>query len=356
MSVDQQTDPTAALRTKASSLDSTLDTVRRKANLADVMDALEDIDSKLNALPGRLAQLRQRGYVFKNHLEAELDAIDDEWPSVRPRVQIDADYQRRLLTGQMDDIQMRFTQARSLIGSDNAQAEAALTMVSMAAETLGKSADGIISSLQGMYNSFSSRLSMVESETGRAEAVLKQIDQATFKLYPNECVIEAIEAQWMTDQKGGPKGVLFCTDHRLLFEQREEVATKKVLFIVTEKQKVQQLALEAPIGSVQEVKERESGALLFRKDHLDLIFGGNVKVRNASFILKGDSAEWQRLINRVNAGEMDKERVKGEEAPAKEAPKAMPTQCPACGARITQTVVRGMTNIKCQYCGTVIPL
>jgi hypothetical protein len=168
-------------------------------------------------------------------------------------------------------------------------------------------------------------------------------------------VIDVMDAQWLTDQKGGPKGMLFCTDHRLIFEQNEDVATKKVLFIVTAKQKVQQVAMEAPIGSVQQIKESDTGALLFHQDHLELTFGAQSKVRTAHFILKCDAAEWLRLINRVNAGEMEKERV-GVQATAAEKPKTLPSQCPACGARFTQEIVRGMNSVKCQYCGTVVQL
>ncbi len=354
---DQQVEPIELVRRKATSLACTLDSARTKASLSQVFDALEDIDSRLSALPGKLERLRARGFVFKSYLEADASAVHYEWPSTRPRVQIDADYQRRQLTSQMEDLQARFAQARAMIDADMGQADAALTLIEGQTQNLDKSAGTVISSLQGMYDGLQDRLAKVEGDIRKAENILSQVDNASFKLYPQENVIDAMAAQWMTDQKGGPKGVLFCTDHRLIFEQNEEVATKRVLFIVTEKQKVQQLALEAPIGAVQEVKESESGALLFRKDHLELTFGAASKVRFAHFVLKGDSAEWQRLINRVNGGEMEKERVKAEGGPkAEDKPKQLPTQCPACGGRFTQTIVRGMTNVKCQYCGTVVQL
>ncbi len=352
----QQPEPIEVARTKAKTLESTLDTVRTKTSLGTVFDSLEDIDSQLGALPGRIEQVRSRGYVFKSFLEAQLAAIKNEWPTTRFRVQAAAEEQRPRLTSRMEDLQFRFVEARSLIETDLSRGEAALAAVEAAATALGKSADDAISSFSGMYDSLQSRLNKIGGELQKVERILGQVDQASFKLYPDEYVIDAIEAQWLTDQKGGPRGVLFCTDNRLLFEQREEIATKRVLFVVTEKQKVQQLLLEAPIGAVQQIKESESGALLFRKDHLELTFGPGSSVRMAHFILKGDSKEWQQLINRINAGEMEKERVGKKAAAAEEKPKTLPTQCPTCGARITQTIVRGMKSIKCQYCGSVIPL
>ena len=224
------------------------------------------------------------------------------------------------------------------------------------ADALGKSADSVVSSLTGMYDSIKDRLDKLQTELHKMERILDHVDQASFKLFPEENVVDAIDAQWIVDQKGGPKGVLFCTDHRLLFEQKEELATKRVLFIVTEKQKVQRLALEEPVGAVDQVKETESGAMLFRKDHLDVTFSADSTVRSAHFVLKGDSALWQQMINRLNAGEMETERVDREPMPAPAAPLSMPSQCPACGGRITQQLVRGMQSVKCRYCGTVIPL
>lgn len=354
----QSIEPIELVRRKATSLESTLNNVRDKTSLKTVLSALEDIDSGLGALPGALSRLRARGYSFKNYLESEGAALQNEWPATRARVQSDVDFQRRTLSSQMDDLTTRFLQARAGIDADMAQAESALAMVEASAQSLDRTASTAISTLQGMFSSLQSRLRTVQNDVRKAESVLKEMDNACFKLYPEEQIIDVIEGQWLTDDKGGPKGFLFCTDHRLIFEQREEIATKKVLFITTEKQKVQQVAMEAPIGSVTQVKESESGALLLRKDHLDLVFGAQSRVRSAHFILKGDSAQWQRLINRVNAGEMEKERVKPADAPkAEEKPKASaPTQCPTCGAAFTQEIVRGMTSIKCQYCGTVTRL
>jgi hypothetical protein len=33
-----------------------------------------------------------------------------------------------------------------------------------------------------------------------------------------------------------------------------------------------------------------------------------------------------------------------------------PTKCPNCGGTITQAVVRGQSEIKCEFCGSVIRL
>jgi hypothetical protein len=355
MSDQQAVDPVAALRTRAANLDKTIDGVRSAASLSSITSSLAEIDSQLSSLPGELVKVRSRGYAFKSYLEADVDAVRLDWPSVRLRVDMATDAQRRELAPQVDDLQARSIQAAALIGSDLAQADAALTSVEGEAHGLEDKANTAASSLRGMYDDLQSRLNKTKSDLQHAGRVLDHIDAASFKLYPEENAIDAIEGQMIADQKGGPKGMLYCTDHRLLFEQNEEVATKRVLFVVTERQKVQKLLLEAPIGKVKQVKESESGALLLRRDHLELTFAPGVPVSSAHFITKGDSAAWQRLINQVTSGDIEKERVTPEGTQPADKPKAMPSKCPACGAQITETLVRGMQSVKCRYCGTVIP-
>ena len=60
------------------------------------------------------------------------------------------------------------------------------------------------------------------------------------KLLAHEYVIIGVKAVWTKDgkeNKDDPEGVLFLTDQRILFEQKEEVATKKFLFITKERER-----------------------------------------------------------------------------------------------------------------------
>jgi hypothetical protein len=66
---------------------------------------------------------------------------------------------------------------------------------------------------------------------------------------PTEAAVFAVGVVSLQGSKGSPddpKGILYLTDQRLIFEQKQEIATKKFLFITTEKQKVQKLVFEVP--------------------------------------------------------------------------------------------------------------
>ena len=186
---------------------------------------------------------------------------------------------------------------------------------------------------------------------------LDQLDEATFQLHPLEDPIFASQAQYMESKKEGPKGVLYLTDERLIFEQKEEIATKKVLFITTEKEKVQEPIFEVLAGHVDEVKTSQKG-FLGHKEMMELLFAPEADLSSATIRLHGgaDNEEWAALIGRVKSGEIAKERTKPKDEGAEEAVRAAPTKCPTCGATLSVELVRGMREITCQYCGSVIRL
>jgi hypothetical protein len=73
--------------------------------------------------------------------------------------------------------------------------------------------------------------------------------------------------------------------------------------------------------------------------------------------LKGETGEaWQGFVGRVKSGEIAKERTVPVDEAAVETAASAPTKCPNCGATITQTILRGQTEITCEFCGSVIRL
>ena len=121
-----------------------------------------------------------------------------------------------------------------------------------------------------MYDQFNNQVSAASRHLEEIEYLLAQLAEASFQLLPTEAGIAAVKAAWCKtgkEQKGDPQGVLYLTDQRLIFEQKEEVATKKVLFVVTEKQKVQGLQLEAPVALVDKVETSKQGLLKNERPH-----------------------------------------------------------------------------------------
>jgi hypothetical protein len=149
------------------------------------------------------------------------------------------------------------------------------------------------------------------------------------------------------------------TDERVLFEQKEEIVTKKKLFIPTEKQKIQELKWEVALGQLESAKAIERGGRILgigKKELLELKFAEGAKIGNALLRLETDSDAWQVLVGRAKSGDIAGERTVEKDKAVVEAARMAPTKCTTCGATIAQPVVKGMMQIKCEYCGAVIRL
>ena len=340
------------LQSEISSLDWELSRLRSGALLSDLKDEVEDISSQIAQLPLSIEKIRSRGYAFKSDLERRAEILKEQWQELLPRVQGEIDRQSRLLSSALANAEREVRLLKAEFQRSPASAQARLETCKATVEGLGDKVQAASGSIEGMFNTLQGDLRQILGEIEAITWMLDQLDEACFGLRPGEVPIEATKATYLTEGDKGPKGILYLTDQRLLFERKEDVVTKKVLFIPTQKKRVQELLLDVPIGKVEESKGEERGFIL-RKEILRVKFSSGAPVPEASFRLAEDSATWRVLIGKVLSGEMDRERVGVEEKPAEPA-REIPSRCPACGAQLTQEIVRGMTSITCEYCGTVI--
>jgi len=319
------------------------------------LDRLEDLTTLLGVLPQRLLELRTRGYPFETSLEAKLDLLQQKWPEQLPRVRAQIDKEAGRLASDMQAVERLVQQATSLSAAPSA-AEAALSRAEQAVEALEGKSEAAATAIDGMYDQVESEISELDSRLQQIDSLLDRFAEASFSLLPAESPFGAVKARWDKGGKDDPQGVLYLTDQRLVFEQKQEVATKKVLFITTAKKLVQQLLLEAPLGQVEEVKASRKG-LLGHEDHLDLSFSSDAGVRSAHFHLDGqDCMKWQAWIGQAKAGELDKDRTVEVDQELVDRARQAPTRCPVCNGPITQRVLRGMDQIACEYCGHVVRL
>jgi len=208
------------------------------------------------------------------------------------------------------------------------------------------------------YQAFNNQVNLVKEHLAALEWMLTQLTEAKFTLLPTESGIAAIKAVWSKEAKekdDDPEGVLYLTDQRLLFEQKEELATKKVLFIATEKQKVQELKWEVPVTLLEEIKPSKQG-FMKNEDHLDLRFGSGASIEAAYLHIWQDGNFWLQLLNRAKAKDFDKTRAIPIDQVEVEKVKSAPARCPSCGGNINQVVLRGQDSLKCEYCGFLIRL
>ena len=349
--------PAEAFASKVDSLKTQVGWLQSEVRLQGARDAVEDMQTKTVNLAQRIKDTRAKGYVFDKDLEEKAAQFAGQWQRLAPSVQTQLNTQAAQLSGSFRSLETKMTQ---LVGmrSSPAMGKNLADSVSAEIDMVKSRASAAARAVDGMYDSLRSQVDEVEAQLNKIEWMLDQLAEATFKLLPTEGGIMAVKAVWCPngkEEKDDPEGVLYLTDQRLIFEQKEEVATKKVLFITTEKKKVQELEWEAPVALVETVTTSKQGALK-NEDHLDLQMGSGAPYHTIHLHIWQDCDEWLKLINRVQSKEFDKNRAVAVDQAEVEKVKAAPSQCPACGGAISQVVLRGQDTIKCEYCGYVIRL
>lgn len=350
------TNPMEELQSDIRSMQSDLDTLRSGINLTSVRDALEDLDTKLTLLPQRIADLRTKNYPFEKTLETKTADLQKRWPQVRASVQAQAGVLGLQLRNSIQPLEHRMAQLVSthVVQMARPMADALESEIS-SLQSRVKSAE---STLEGMYNTLSSEMEALFKHIDEIEWMIAQIAEAKFTLLPTEAGVKAVKAVWARDgkeDKNDPEGVLYLTDQRILFEQKQEVATKKVLFVTTEREKVQSLQFEAPLSQIKTVTANKQG-LFKNEDFIKIEFESGAFSREVLMHIWQDSAEWTGAINRVRTGDLDKDRTVEVDQTAVEKVKAAPTKCPNCGGILKKDVLRGQDSISCEYCGAVIRL
>jgi hypothetical protein len=215
--------------------------------------------------------------------------------------------------------------------------------------------------ISAIYSNIYDVYTQTTSQLTEIEWLLDQVDQASFNILADEHPVQAVQARWWRDGEGkGPEGILFLTDQRLIFEQKEEVATKKVLFITTEKELVQGLQLEIPLGLMRSVKATSQG-FMKHEDHLDCEFETGAPYPKTHFHIKGQDSEfWAGLLKRVQVGQIitekyytdDKDRQADQQA-FEEVLTNAPQKCTSCGASLPP-IATGQRQVKCDYCNSTM--
>ncbi|MGD2145398.1 MAG: hypothetical protein PVH41_01740 [Anaerolineae bacterium] len=317
--------------------------------LTEVKNDMEELQTTLSLLPGKIERLRNRGYVFRSFLEKKAGVLAEQWEDAEARIHREVIRRTRELEQESEASEEALRLAMGGVSTRVARAESSI-------QALEQKVEAAQSSVQAMYATLEQNARQTQSQIEEIERLLEQLDEASFQLYPAEDAVSSCKAQLMETDKDGPEGLLYLTDERLIFEQKEKKATKKVLFIATEKEEIQQLVFAVPIGQIEEVKASQKG-FMGRKEMLELLFTPEADLSGATLRLRGaDNEDWAGLIGRVKSGEIARERSRPKDEAVLEAARATPTKCTTCGAALDVAIVRGMREITCEYCGSVVRL
>ena len=351
------TSPVEQIASEISALQTKVGWMQDSVRLKNALDAVEDLQTSVNSMPQHIAELRTKGYVFEKDMEAQAIDFSRQWNELHPSLVMQMNLQSSSLQGSLRSIELKMTQLDGLRTNPIA-ARSLITSIESEMSMLEDKVRSAENTVNGMYDSFNNQVYVLKRHLDQIDYLLTQLAEARFTLLPTEGGIMAVKAVWCKDVKerdDDPEGILYLTDQRLMFEQKEEVATKKILFITTEKQKVQELKWEIPVALIQDVKPSKQG-LLKNEDHLDIRFGEGASLESTHLHIWQEGNEWLQLLNRAKTKDFDKGRAVAVDQAEVAKVKSIPAQCPSCGGNVDQVILRGQDNVKCEYCGFVIRL
>ncbi len=348
-SLDQET------QTKLQSLQTDFDNLQDDIMLSSVYDDMGRVEGTLLGLASDLEALRMQNYVFGSFLENKISVLTTKWESLYD--EMDADVSRF-----SDDLAKEADETERYLGQALGGNRAMVGRAEGSVRSLSSKASSARTALTNRYSDVSQTIQQTREQLNQVKWAFEQANEACFDFLQGEDLVLACKAKLLEKADGdeGMEGVLYLTDARLIFERKEKVATKKILFITTASEMVQECQLTVLVGWVEKVEAEDTRKFLSSRELLRLQFAGEAPVESAILqLLDGAQNEaWVQLINRVRVGEIDRERVVGaaEETAAESAASHAPTICPTCGAALATDVVRGQTSITCDYCNTVIRL
>ncbi len=292
-----------------SSLQSTLTDLQTRSSFSETASDLTRLDSDITNVLNLLESARDKGYVYQNDIEDIAYQAMDSWQTVRAQVEDgilqQSQFMQTNLAGLNPDIQRlnsvlrNPTSAASLLGSTQNQVNQTMWDLEKAERALEDNYDEIESDVRQL----NSRLTSIHW-------ALDQLDEAKFGLEDGEDLVMAVPSRWDKKGKDDPEGVLYLSNKRLIYERKEKVATKKILFVTTSSELVQEVLIAQPLDSVKQVKAISKG-LFGHQDFMNVQFADR-KLDKVAFHLNGqDSKDWTNLIERARSGKIEEERATG---------------------------------------------
>jgi predicted nucleic acid-binding Zn-ribbon protein len=349
--------PAEELASQIQSLQAQMSDLEKNAWLTNIRDNIGELQTTIQSFAQKISELRSRGYVFGKDFETRAANFINQWTQVSPNVTAQIEQQSSQLQSSLAPLRNQTSQLVSISGNV-AQAQSLFRQIKPQVDSLESQISAAESQIRGTIDSLQSQAGEFKSQLAEIDWTLTQIAEASFQLLATEAAVMAVKAVWVKggkEQKDDPDGVLYLTDQRLIFEEKEEVAKEKVLFIATKKEKVQKLLLESPVALAESVTISKQG-IFKNEDHIEIKFASGAPVITAHFHIWQAAEKWQALINRAKTKDFENDRAVALDANAAAKVKSAPAQCPNCGGNINQVILRGQDNIKCEFCGFIIRL
>lgn len=297
------------ISSEASSLQYSLSDLQTRSSFGEVQSDIINLDSSLNRVADLLEGARDKDYRYQGDMEEIAYDIMSQWESVRPQVENTIQQQAYSMQGQLPSLNPHLRRLNSSLRNANSAAPLLRSTQSQVNDML-RDISRVERSLDNSYSDIESKARELNNRLTDIHWALDQVSEAKFNLDKGEDLVMAVPARWDKKGKDDPEGVLYLSNKRMLFERKEKVATKKVLFITMASELVQEVLIDQPLENVRDTTA-ESKGLFGHQDFLRVQFTDK-KLKEISFHLNGqDSEDWAVLVGRARSGQIEDERVSG---------------------------------------------
>ncbi len=280
--------------------------LQHSVNEQSLLQDISETATRLQELPKKLQDIRQRGYTYAADLEQKIADLIKRWKDAEDEARYRGQRRSQRIGWDLEDMQHILDRLNS---ADSTTMQSYLTRLSGELNRVKSEIDTAKKQIAEPVGDIPDQVRTLAERLSTLDDYMKRVIEASFPFNSGEKVYMAVEAEWKkgTDSKENPDGVFYVTDQRLIMEQKE----KKGGFVGIGGTKVQQLTWEAPLTAVQSVSSEKKG--LF--GNIDLIHihfnaGSGPAPETIIEVKGGVKSDWFALqLQRVQRGEIAQEQI-----------------------------------------------
>ena len=296
----------ADISSEVASLGSSLDDLQRRSTFNNVAAEINNLDNTLTNLIAISESARSEGYIYQNDIDNLAYQLKTQWDASRTQLFNNLQQQASMMQNRLPSLSPQIQNLNRVL-SNPVDARPLIQSTHTQVNNLLQTVDQIERSLENDYNPIKTQAERLTTRLTNIHWAMDQLTGAVFKLSSEEALVIAVSARWDKEGKEDPEGVLYLTNKSLIFERKEKVATKKVLFITTASQLVQEALINQPLTNIRNIRAENKG-LFKNQDYLFVQFS-DPKLGEVAFHINGqESKDWASLVERARSGQIETER------------------------------------------------
>lgn len=282
MNDTENSEALAEFQSEFADLEGQADPLRRLARLDDLGEGIQSVISKIEGLA-------RAKYAFLTEIREKAEALKSEWD------------------GKVEDVRGKV--AYHVRNMDNKLKSAGRAVQEGVVDELRDKLDALKAEIAEVENAlnehcegYEERHSEIDRHVNDLTEAIKDRDEASFEFLAGENLYFASDAEWAATGRGGqdPDGILYLTDKRLIFEQKEK--TGKTLGLFGGK-KQQGLKWAFDLAHITGVSTENKG-MFGGKDMLTITLSPDADMAQVTVEVKraADNEAWKQMIDRAVSG------------------------------------------------------